>query len=257
MSYVKGGRFKMGDDSFEDSAPQHKLDLPDYLMGKYPVTNSEFSRFIEAGGYDQKKLWCAPGWVMKKEDGWQSPRLWDDGRFNSPNQPVVSISWYETQAYSLWVALEYGKPFLLPSEAQWEKAARGRDGRVYPWGNHSCQTPPIALGEAKRLWQQRRSGFIRPVSAPMGVWTWRAICRSGSVRCGEKGGPNLIFTYPYDPDDGRENTDAGDEVIRVLRGGSWGHVRNYECCAFRRWFNPYYRYELIGFRVAVSPISGR
>ena len=98
------------------------------------MTNYEFKEFIEAGGYKEKRWWTDAGWSQKEQESWTEPRYWDDTRFNKPNQPVVGVSWYECLAYCRWRSAESGQSYRLPTEAEWEKAARGTDGRQYPWG---------------------------------------------------------------------------------------------------------------------------
>lgn len=134
MVNVSGGEFLMGDDEGDDyEKPQHKLKLPSYQFGKYPVTNAEYQRFVEAGGYNDQRWWTKAGWRKKEEREWTEPR-WDDSFFNKPNQPVVGVTWYECVAYCTWLSAETGLQYRLPTEAEWEKAARGVDGRQYPWG---------------------------------------------------------------------------------------------------------------------------
>ena len=103
-------------------------------MGKYPITNYQFRQFVEGGGYQEKDWWKA-GWEVCRKEGWEQPEYWDDPRFNRPNDPVVGISWYEVAAYARWLAAQTGEDFRLPTEAEWERAARGFDGRIYPWGD--------------------------------------------------------------------------------------------------------------------------
>ena len=98
------------------------------------MTNVEYRRFIDAGGYRDKRWWTEAGWleVGQKQD---EPRFWQDARFDKPNQPVIGLSWYECVAYCRWLSAETGQFSRLPTEDEWEKGARGADGRVYPWGN--------------------------------------------------------------------------------------------------------------------------
>ena len=119
----------------KNEAPQHEVTLPAYAIGRYPVTNAEFKRFIEDGGYTTQGYWTEAGWKQKESDRWTKPRLWDDAQWNDPAQPVVGVSWYEAAAYCQWLAKKSGKPYRLPTEAEWEFAARGKEGNRYPWGN--------------------------------------------------------------------------------------------------------------------------
>ena len=121
----------------------------DYWIGKYPVTNAQYQRFIDTGGYQNRTFWTERGWQQRTENGWQQPSFWQDSVWANPLSPVVGVSVYEAQAYGCWfqtlmlvhsdgfglteaVPENYG--IRLPSNDEWERAARGVDGREYPWG---------------------------------------------------------------------------------------------------------------------------
>jgi formylglycine-generating enzyme required for sulfatase activity len=124
-----------------------------FLIARYPVTNHQFKRFVDAGGYGEKtgkrpEWWSKQGRDYRKQYDWTEPRWWDDARFNRPTRPVVSVSWYEAEAYCNWLNGP-GSPYKqaagsaqLPSIAQWEAAARSgrpapgnkqQEERDYPW----------------------------------------------------------------------------------------------------------------------------
>ncbi|MEZ4679776.1 MAG: SUMF1/EgtB/PvdO family nonheme iron enzyme [Caldilineaceae bacterium] len=138
--YVPAGPLRMGSKkgngpgedplAYEDEEPQHELDLPDaYWLGRYPVTNAQFAEFVAAGGYANAAYWpeaAAHGY-------WRDGRFQDENQprhlgepFTLPNHPVVGVSWYEALAYARWLTeqLPAGWQARLPSEAEWEKAAR-------------------------------------------------------------------------------------------------------------------------------------
>jgi len=127
MVRVPKGSFLYGEDKRKKT-----IDY-DFEIDIYPVTNQQFQDFIEDGGYDekQKKHWTDDVWKWKKKEKVFQPRLWEGAKWNQPDHPVVGISWYEADAYAY--AKWAGKP--LPSDEEWEKAARGTEGRVYPWGD--------------------------------------------------------------------------------------------------------------------------
>jgi formylglycine-generating enzyme required for sulfatase activity len=244
---IPAGAFLMGDDESDYKWPQHDVVLPEYQIGKYPVTNAEFREFVEAGGYTKKRWWTEAGWTWREEENWTEPRDWDDGQFNKPNQPVVSITWYESLAYCRWFSSETGQSYRLPSEAEWEKAARGTDGRQYPWGNE-FEAGRLNSGEGEQTVHATTPVGIYPTGeSPYGcldmagnVWEWT----------------NTKFrNYKYNPDDGREEPDSGDYDLRVLRGGTYGRDQVGVCCSFRYRVDPRERFVNIGFRVVVSPIS--
>lgn len=152
MIFVPGGTFRMGNDALGEggAAPAHKVTLSPYWISKYPVTIGDFRRFVEAESYvTNVELVEHPGpWVYDFEiRGFrpQSGHRWDNAfhqvteRFPeltiNESHPAANLSWYDCIAYGNWMADETGLPFTLPSEAEWEFAARGSDGRTYPWGN--------------------------------------------------------------------------------------------------------------------------
>jgi formylglycine-generating enzyme required for sulfatase activity len=152
--------------AYADERPAHELTLPSFRIARYPVTNAQLRPFVEDRGYADRRWWTPEGWAWRqgaapdlsaiKDDklrkaygDWlrQRPRerrdrpfWWDDGPWNGPNRPAVGISWYEALAYCRWLEdrLREQEPVwrvMLPSEAQWEKAARGKDLRRWSWGS--------------------------------------------------------------------------------------------------------------------------
>jgi formylglycine-generating enzyme required for sulfatase activity len=252
---IPAGAFLMGDDEDDNAKPQHEVVLPEYQIGKYPVTNTDFKEFVEAGGYTQKHWWTGAGWGWKEKENRTEPDYWGDIRFNKLNQPVVSVSWYECMAYCRWRAAEIRQPYRLPSEAEWEKAARGSDGWQYPWGNE-FEPERLNSGEGEQIVKNTTPVGIYPTGkSPSGcldmagnVWEWT------SSHWGKDWG-EPEYNYPYDPADGRENLEAGDDALRVLRGGAWLDPLDLARCSDRYGNNPYYRSYYYGFRIVVSPIS--
>ena len=124
--------FLMGDDKQEVTVPAP------FAIAMYPVTNAQYRFFIEDGGYTEQrwleKCWTTEGRNYRQENRWTQPRFWDNAAYALPNQPVVGVSWYEAAAYAHWLAAKTGKAYRLPTEAEWERAARHTDGRTYPWG---------------------------------------------------------------------------------------------------------------------------
>jgi formylglycine-generating enzyme required for sulfatase activity len=161
------------------------------------------------------------------------------------DHPVRSVNWHEALAYYRWLSGRAGLPVTLPSEAEWEKAARGMEGRIYPWGDMPPSEDLCNFGD--HVGGTTPAGTYSPQGdSPYGcadmarnVWEW--------TRSHWK-------DYPYDSEDGRENLEAGDDVRRVVRGGAFNFIAGLVRCAVR--FNsdpvPYYRYTLLGFRVVVS-----
>src|SRR5205823_9404763 len=118
----------------------------------------------QAGGYHLRELWTTRGWQWLQEQRVEQPFFWDDPRFHSPNQPVVGVSWHEAVAYCKWANRR------LPSEAEWEKAARGTDGRLWPWGDDwrwgLANVGGEKLGLDVNAKGREKDGFIYP--APVG-----------------------------------------------------------------------------------------
>jgi formylglycine-generating enzyme required for sulfatase activity len=125
-----------------------------YQIAKYPVTNLQYRCFMDAHGYDRQEFWSEDGWRWrtgtydtKATKQWEKdtvarrlqekrgePFYWNDLKWNNPLAPVVGVCWFEAEAYCRWLSKESGQPIHLPTEEQWERAARHTDGRVYPWG---------------------------------------------------------------------------------------------------------------------------
>ncbi len=217
LVYVPGGEFTLGaDDIADEEKPIHQVRLSPFWIGKFPVTNEQFARFLEANPKQRK------------------PGRWNDESFNQPLQPVVGVSWEDAVAYCRWAGLE------LPSEAQWEAAARGQDQRRYPWGNAE-PTASLANFDGKE-------GKTTPVgSYPSGagpygtldqagnVWEWCADAWDESAYKGREGQLDPVAT--------------SDEVAgRVLRGGSWFDQAWNLAAAFRLRLGAGNRGRRIGFR---------
>ena len=209
-----------------------------------------------------------------KQEKRDRPFWWDHAQLGLPNRPVVGISWYEAAAYARWLGVQLRNAgsklrvwragqslpadleaeawnVQLPSEAEWEKAARGTDGRRYPWGpewQEDCaNTREAGLGQTSAV------GLFPGGASPFGcldmvgnVWEW-----TRSLMC--KNWMNPEFKYPYRSDDGRENPKAGDDVYRVLRGGSFYFDPYAARCSCRAGLIPSGWSRDVGFRVVVAP----
>lgn len=236
----------------------HEVMLEAYAIGKYPVTNAEFQRFIDDGGYSNDAYWTAAGREVRDRKRWVAPRCWDRAEFNAPDQPVVGVSWYEADAYCSWLTDKSGRTYRLPTEAEWEKAARGTDGRRFPWGNEwdaaRCNSKesgvehPMSVGR-----YSQREDDPDAASKPSGDSPYGCADMAGNVLewCSTLWGGRDVqptFGYPYDPDDGREDLDSAD--TRVTRGGSWLSHEARCRCGYRRGDNPDIGLDDLGFRCA-------
>ena len=233
MILIPAGEFLMGSDPARDKdaedeeLPQHTLYLPDYYMAKTPVTNVQYAAFVQGTGHEHPDHWQGGKPPVGEED-----------------HPVVHVTWKDAVSYCRWLSAITGKSYRLPSEAEWEKGARGIDGRIYPWGDQ---------WDAKRCNSQERGpGRTTPVGAyPQGASPYDLLDMAGNVceytRTVYKTIPGLSsYTYPYNPEDGRE--DMADH-IRVSRGRSFRFPAKCARCAFRSSELPITHYNDIGFRV--------
>ena len=230
-----------------EETPYHQAYLPGYAIAKYPITNAQYAHFVDDGGYWTRTHWTPAGWEWKETKGWTEPRYCADPDYNAEIQPVVGVSWFEAVAYCRWLARATGTAFALPSEAEWEKAARGTDGSVWPWGNRwdGARCDPVRPWRRHAPWPV---GLCSPIrDSPYGVadmaanvWQWTR---------------SQVRRYPYNPSDGREDLEAGRDDIRVARGGSFASVPSDARCAFRGRSKPDRDWDSCGFRVVVSPIS--
>jgi hypothetical protein len=188
-----------GDYVYGDDNQPLRIDAP-FRLSRYPVTNSQYRAFIEAGGYLERAYWSEQGWAWRKGEGIAEPRHWHDKARNNPSQPVVGVSFYEAEACCRWAG---GR---LPTEQEWEAAARGPDGCIYPWGDDwedgICNSGETGLDGTSTVGLFPRSHQRELGIADMAgnVWEW---CDS----------------YYEDRDD-----HDGIGVSRVLRGGAFGEL---------------------------------
>jgi formylglycine-generating enzyme required for sulfatase activity/energy-coupling factor transporter ATP-binding protein EcfA2 len=259
--FVPGGPFMMGsregdEGAYDDEYPQHTVEVDDFSISKYPVTNMQYARFIEAGGYEERRYWTETGWdwrtglrepdlstiddkdLRQRYADWLAQRppekrdrpfWWDDPTWNLPNHPVVGVSWFEALAYCAWLAEATGRPCRLPTEAEWEKAARGTDGRTYPWGDE--------WAEDRANTSEAEIGRTTAVGAfPAGASPCGTLDMSGNVLewCSSVG--FMEAPYPYRADDGREDLER--DAFRAVRGGSWSLSRRDARCACRVGLHP-------------------
>ncbi len=251
---VPAGRFQMGsaeDEGHEDERPQHEVVLPAFYMARYPVTVRQLSAFVADSSHELREPRALEGFS---------------------NHPAVFVTWFEALAYCRWLGeklkeeaaerLAEGGPraeprelweglvsgllvVTLPSEAEWEKAARGSDGRSYPWGDDFD-------GELANV-AESGVGEVSAVGCfPGGVSPWGCEEMSGNVWEWTR---SRDSAYPYVSGDGREDIKASSKVLRVVRGGSCFSDSGLARCACRYWLVPDYRSVCLGFRVVVLPFS--
>lgn len=263
---VPAGEFLMGSPEGEGSdneRPQSSLFLPTFYIGKHPVTVAEFRRFVEESGHELEDVEIdslVESVMLGVEDVEfdsffeKTRRRLEDEFFEAgADYPVVRISSNEALSYARWLGMS------LPSEAEWEKAARGTDGRRYPWGNewragYANTAESQQAGRVPVLsWMRRRPRYgTTPVGAfsPQGDSPYGCADMVGNIWEWTR---SSFESYPYDPFDGRE--DHEKEGPRVLRGGSCDASSRLVRCAVRLRFVPSLRNRFIGIRVVLLPFS--
>jgi formylglycine-generating enzyme required for sulfatase activity len=229
-----------------------------FWIGKFPVTNAQFARFVQAGGYQTRAFWSEVGWAWRSgkydertletvERDWldhrptarrNAPYFWHNIELGNPIFPVVGISWFEAEAYCSWlakniVAVPEGYTVRLPNTTEWEYAARGRKGSEYPWGDEFDKT-------AANTWDSDPGdsgvGGTTAVctfpqgASPLGVWDM-----SGNV---------WEWTCSWYDEDRR---------YRVVRGGSWIGYQWFARSTFCNWSIPLTFNDDLGFRVVIAP----
>jgi formylglycine-generating enzyme required for sulfatase activity len=246
LVHVPAGPFRMGSSAADklasdDERPQHRLELPVYWMGKTPVTNAQFQPFVEGEGYTNSKYWIEAGWQWRQSEKLVKPRYWDDSQWNDADYPVVGVSWYEAVAYCRWLSAQTGQEFRLPSEAEWEKTARGADGRIWPWGNaweqRRCNTKEAGLGKTTPVGQY-----------PAGASPYVALDMAGNVY--EWWATRWRKSYPYQIEDEWQAVYLAANNRPVLRGGSWYDEQKHVRASYRVNIDPRTRRGGIGLRVA-------
>jgi iron(II)-dependent oxidoreductase len=256
---VPGGRFTMGTSTdpwaLDNERPAHRIDVPEFVIDAAPVTNGEYLTFLADGGYDDQRWWSGPGWQHRQSAGLTAPLHWRRngvdwgylrfGRFARliMDEPVVHVCFYEAEAYAAWA----GK--RLPTEVEWEKAARwdpvsGRSRR-YPWGDEDPTAEHANLGQ--RHLAPAPVGAYPAGASPLGVhqligdvWEWTSSGFDGYPGFG---------AFPY-----REYSEVFfGNSYRMLRGGSFGTDRSACRGTFRNWDLPIRRQIFSGFRCARDP----
>lgn len=231
MIFIPGGEFIMGsDEGHPNYQPEHQVYVADFYIDRWPVTNAEYKQFIETTGHPAP--YYKVSWCDTKGYNWDpEKRLYPPGK---ADHPVVLVTWEDAMAYAAWADKR------LPTEAEWERAARGKYGRRYPWGDEfepgRCNIKEAALGQTSPV-----GTFSPQGDTPEGL-----IDMVGNVwECTN----SLFRPYPYEADDGRESRQAAG--FRVLRGASWVNDANVAHC-LARLDGDFQFYNNFGFRCAVS-----
>ncbi|MEZ4668762.1 MAG: SUMF1/EgtB/PvdO family nonheme iron enzyme [Anaerolineae bacterium] len=238
---VQAGVYPIGDNSMSVSRAAHTVELGAFAMGETSVTNLQFLGFIEAGGYSNSAYWSEMGWHWQEGKSLSRPAFVDDANFNAPDQPVVGVSWYEADAFARWLATVTSLNWRLPTEAEWEAAARGPEGDAPRPRNYN--TAERRLGHTWAVTEAGNRSWCGALDMCGNVWEW----------CSTRWGRNWQtqdYRYPYHAGDGRE--DITGSHARIIRGGSWFDGIQESNPANRARFLPGSRASNIGFRLARS-----
>jgi len=320
---VPGGQYPIGEDEPIDNPdwgaqtahmPRHTVTIAPLAIGRFPVTNAEWSCFMASGGYEDERWWetedarawrrgegTAEGpkrgarwglayvkaqpdqldeWLSRGEidevhyEGWRrwlamteaefeadldrqypggretEPGYWHDQRYSNPSQPVIGVCWYEARAYCAWLAAQTGRPFRLPSEVEWEGAARGPGGRLFAYGD--AFDPLKGSTVETHLHRPSPVGVIVEGETPDGLADATGNVDEWTISLWGETVDAPRWRYPYVAGDGREDVTAGAEVLRVVRGGSWIDHEGDARSAFRGRNLPSFRYGDLGLRVALA-----
>jgi sulfatase modifying factor 1 len=243
LVYVPGSEFTMGssaDDSmaYDYEKPVHTVYVDGFWIGQTEVTNAQYRRFVEGGGYSKREYWMEEGWKWQEDRHLTQPWNWDDERFSGPQQPVVNISWHEAAAFAAWAG---GR---LPTEAEWEYAARGgplskgftfagsdnADEVAWYYDTSEGHTEPVGRKKPNELGLYDMSG---------NAWEWCADWYDAEY-------------YAASPRVNPQGPASGEDV--AVRGCAYDCTRSWIRCASRSYLNPFDRVDIrTGFRIVVVP----
>jgi len=224
LARVPAGWFQMGCDRGQDNErPGHRVWVEAFELAAFQVTNTDYRRFLHATER-------------------QAPRHWNDPNFNHPQQPVIAVSWFDAVAYCKWLSELTCRRFRLPTEAEWERAARGgEEGKLYPWGDE----PPQSQPDYAQRWLTGPEPVGRYAPNSYGIYN---ICDNVHEWCADYFDPDY---YVVSPEKNPQGPASGTR--RSSRGGSWRHHVKIARCAARSSIPPEFEYADYGFRVACNP----
>jgi formylglycine-generating enzyme required for sulfatase activity len=276
---VPGGPYWRGAAEGEDALyfgeePTNIVEVSTFWIQRWVVTISEYARFVDAKGYEARMWWSADGWTRREHEKMTGPYEWAAQLGKSANLPVTGVSYYEAEAYCAWNTSQTGGSgrgwvTRLPTEAEWEKAARGGEElvgldmpprkRSYPWGT--------AWDNAKANVEGRLDGPSPVGCFPAGYGVYGTWDQAGNVWewCADWFDPKAYYRKnkadPLVPDlEGVPRQDMydneGNKVrthCRVLRGGGWNSAELFTRVSYRYWYEPWRRNAGVGFRCVAAP----
>ncbi len=220
MVSLDGGNFLMGSDSGrDDEAPSHVVELSGFSIARFAATNRQYAVFL-------------------RETGAVPPPVWEDIRFNHPDQPIVAVNWFEAVSYCAWLSEVTGELFRLPTEAEREYACRAGSLTAFPWGESADRV----LGEYGKRWLE---GGPETVGGPPNAFGLCNMADNVHEWCSDWYDREYYRTSP------RENPPGpASGIRRASRGGSWRHHVKVTRSSARSALDPAFRYTDFGFRVA-------
>jgi sulfatase modifying factor 1 len=220
---ISGAWFLMGSASGQDcERPVHRVWVDAFQLAATQVTNAEYAHFLRSTGS-------------------QPPPFWTDKNFSDPQQPVTGVSWFDANDYSQWLSSQTGLAYRLPSEAEWERAARGDlEQQDFPWGND----PPQSLPDYATRWQTGPEPVARYAPNTFGLYN---ICDNVHEWCSDWYDPNYYaISFDHNP----RGPEPGQR--KASRGGSWRHHVKIARCSARSSIPPEFQYADYGFRLACN-----
>jgi len=220
---IPGGEFLMGSEEGQDTErPVHRVWVDAFEMAIHQVRNRDFAAFMVATDHP-------------------APPHWSDPDFNHPDQPVVAVSWFEAAQYCVWLSEVTGRRYRLPTEAEWEHAARGgSEGLLYPWGDEA----PDARSEYLRRWGGEVRGPLSVACGTPNAYGMFDLCENVHEWCAD-----WFQEDYYAVSSGRNPQGPASGERRASRGGSWRHHVRACRCAARSSIPPHFQYADYGFRV--------
>ncbi len=246
---IPGGAFKMGDnfgDGLPRERPVHTVDVDAFYIAKFETTNAEWKKFRDDAGYDDPKFWPGGRAVPKDQiPYWTQANNHGGGTPDSDAYPVLGVNWDSAVAYCNWLSAKTGKKYRLPTEAEWEKAARGTDQRRYPWGNEINHTFANYVGSAKFDTGMKVGSF------PTGASPYGVMDMAGNVAewCSDWYGRDYYASSPKKNPKG-----PATGAYRVVRGGSF-FLEAFDMRTYARsaaWPS-FQSHRMIGFRAVREP----
>ncbi|MBA4538131.1 formylglycine-generating enzyme family protein [Bacillus aquiflavi] len=245
MIVIPGGTFLRGSNESPDEQPIKSVTLKTFAIDQTPVTNKQFSVFVEENGYENRDYWLPKGWEYIKDNNIHYPNYWFDDHFNQDDHPVTGVSWWEAKAFAAFVGKD------LPTEAQWEYACKGTDNRKYPWGNEepTLEYANYAIDcDPEELNRKSTSVFAFPKNKSY----FGCLDMAGNLA--EWCLDNASLNYKWDKDGINPLFVTSEEDYHIVKGGCGLHNEDFMRCAARDNYPVSVRDNLIGFRCVINHI---